>query len=275
MTTLVDTETEYKPITYAERSAFYETEHATDMDAVFLTSFLTDGVNSVLEVPCGVGRNVFHFAKHGIEVVGVDLEKEMVAQAERRKFDPLHSSFAANISFLQGDMRSLELGRTFDLVVTPIDAFQLLLSDDDALSALKSLGGCVSSRGNLLLDLASFGDSSLSKRSRPIFYNPNQEDGTIVYEWTRPLPNGGTLMRSRIQMHDGELMKFRFLYKADAEGIIRKLYTDLTLRMYTRQHIEQLVHRAGLQIVTAFGNHDREPLDDKSARLIYALRPRS
>mmetsp|Transcript_29296 Transcript_29296/g.56901 ORF Transcript_29296/g.56901 Transcript_29296/m.56901 type:complete len:278 (+) Transcript_29296:797-1630(+) len=270
MTVLTHPETDYLPITYAERSEFYETEHATKMDEAFLTSFLTVGVHSVLEVPCGVGRNVFLFAKHGVEVVGVDLEHQMVAQANQRRQE---AQGTPHVTFAQGDMRALDLGRTFDLVVVPIDAFQLLPSDDDARLALQSLGQCVAPGGSLVIDLARFGDRSLDAHSRPIFYDPDQADGIIVHEWTRALPQQGTLTRSRKQMHDGRLMKFRFFYDVVEREDSRHLFTDLTLRMYTRTQIEALIQQAGLEIVAAFGNHNRGPLGDDSARLIYQLRP--
>jgi len=270
---LTDIKTGYQPITYAERSEFYEIEHATDMDAGFLTSFLMDETKSVLEVPCGVGRNVFLFAEHGIEAVGIDLEHQMIAQAKQRLSDPLFARFGHNASFHQGDMRQLSLGRAFDLVVTPIDAFQLLLNDDDAVSALESLGNCVASEGSLIIDLARFGDTSIDLHSRPVFYDPKQPDGIIIKEWTRTLNTGATLTRSRRQTHDGRLMKFRFFYEVSGRIDERKLYTDLTLRKYNRSQIEKLIRQAGLTIVNSFGNHNRDELTDRSARLIYELQP--
>ena len=266
-------ETEYREITYSERSEFYEVEHATNMDAAFLGSLLTREIKSVLEVPCGVGRNVFLFARKGLDVLGVDLNPQMIERAEARLIDDQLSKYKSNVEFRQGDIRSLSLSRSFDLVVVPVEAFRLLDTDADAIKALWSLGRCVSPDGSMLIDLAKFGDRKLSSTGRPAFYAPDEPDGKIIWEWTRPLPHGGWLTRLRRQFHDGRKMKFRFYFGVSQGGNTRHLFTDLVLRMYEQNQIENLIRSANLKILSSFGDHSGAPSSDRSARLIYRLRP--
>ena len=63
---------------------------------------------SVLDAGCGTGRVAIELARHGIEVVGVDIDDSMLATAQR---------LAPDIEWVQSDLCELELGRTFDLVV--------------------------------------------------------------------------------------------------------------------------------------------------------------
>lgn len=63
---------------------------------------------SVLDAGCGTGRVGIELARHGIEVVGTDLDASMLATAER---------LAPDIEWVQSDLCELELGRAFDLVV--------------------------------------------------------------------------------------------------------------------------------------------------------------
>lgn len=63
---------------------------------------------SVLDAGCGTGRVAIELARHGIEVVGVDVDASMIAEARRR---------APELTWVQADLATLSLGRTFDVVV--------------------------------------------------------------------------------------------------------------------------------------------------------------
>lgn len=66
---------------------------------------------TVLELGCGTGRKVIPIAADGHACVGVDLSAEMLAEAQRKA---VARGVAAE--WVQGDMREIDLGRTFDLV---------------------------------------------------------------------------------------------------------------------------------------------------------------
>lgn len=63
---------------------------------------------TVLDAGCGTGRVAIELARHGIEVIGVDVSASMIAEAQR---------LAPSLSFLVADLATLELDRTFDVVV--------------------------------------------------------------------------------------------------------------------------------------------------------------
>jgi ubiquinone/menaquinone biosynthesis C-methylase UbiE len=63
---------------------------------------------SVLDAGCGTGRVAIELARHGIEVVGVDVDASMLATARSR---------APELTWIESDLASLDLGRTFDVVV--------------------------------------------------------------------------------------------------------------------------------------------------------------
>lgn len=65
----------------------------------------------ILDVACGTGSNSYLLAKHGHEVVGVDLDGEMLTWARKKGQKNL------NITFVQGDATKLEFNdSTFDAV---------------------------------------------------------------------------------------------------------------------------------------------------------------
>ncbi|MBK3381401.1 MULTISPECIES: class I SAM-dependent DNA methyltransferase [Streptomyces] len=66
------------------------------------------GPGSVLDAGCGTGRVAVELARHGIEVVGVDLDASMLATARR---------LAPGLAWHRSDLAGLDLGRSFDVVV--------------------------------------------------------------------------------------------------------------------------------------------------------------
>lgn len=63
---------------------------------------------SVLDAGCGSGRVAIELARHGIDVVGVDVDASMIAEARRR---------SPGLTWVQADLATLDLGRVFDVVV--------------------------------------------------------------------------------------------------------------------------------------------------------------
>lgn len=63
---------------------------------------------SVLDAGCGTGRVGIELARHGIEVVGVDVDASMLATARER---------GPQVTWVRADLTELDLGRHFDVVV--------------------------------------------------------------------------------------------------------------------------------------------------------------
>lgn len=63
---------------------------------------------TVLDAGCGTGRVAIELAGHSIEVTGVDVDPSMLATA--RDLGP-------DVDWVEADLRTLDLGRSFDVVV--------------------------------------------------------------------------------------------------------------------------------------------------------------
>jgi len=68
------------------------------------------GPRSVLDAGCGMGRVAIELARRGIDVVGVDLDDDLLAFARRSQPD---------IRWVTADLSTMELGRQFDVVAMP------------------------------------------------------------------------------------------------------------------------------------------------------------
>src|SRR4051812_24413288 len=63
---------------------------------------------SVLDAGCGTGRVAIELHHRGIDVVGVDLDDDLLSRARAK---------APELTWVHADLGELDLGRTFDVVV--------------------------------------------------------------------------------------------------------------------------------------------------------------
>jgi SAM-dependent methyltransferase len=97
---------------------------------------------TLLDVACGTGKHLV-FLRTRFECEGVDLDEGLLAVArERLPGVPLH----------QGDMRTLELGRRFDVVTCLFSAIGFVRDLDGLAAATRSLAAHVGEGGVLLLE---------------------------------------------------------------------------------------------------------------------------
>jgi SAM-dependent methyltransferase len=88
------------------------------------------GAKTVLDLGCGTGRHAGLLAERGYSLTGVDLSEEMLAVA--RQAQPTGS-------FFQGDVRSVRLGRTFDVVLSLFHVMSYQTTNADLLAALSTM----------------------------------------------------------------------------------------------------------------------------------------
>lgn len=88
--------------TYERRAAAGENVHG---EADFVQRFR---LASVLDAGCGTGRVGRELARRGIDVVGVDIDPEMLATARRK---------APDVDWRVADLATVDLGRSFDAIV--------------------------------------------------------------------------------------------------------------------------------------------------------------
>ena len=99
---------------------------------------------SILDIGCGTGRDLASLARDGAKCVGVDALAEMVSFA---------SSRYAHISFLNGDMRSIRLGQTFDAILCMGSALMYALTNTDLRATFQTFASHSHSGSLLFLDV--------------------------------------------------------------------------------------------------------------------------
>jgi len=88
-------------------------------------------VRSLLDLGCGTGSHDVLWAKSGLDITGIDLSEVMLEQARKKAADE-----KVSIRFAQGDIRTVDVGRTFDAVTSMFAVLGYLTENDHLESAL-------------------------------------------------------------------------------------------------------------------------------------------
>ena len=220
---------------------------------------------TVLEIACGTGRVAIRLAQNGVNVVGLDLSRKMLEVARQK------SVRLENIRWVQGDMRSFELGEPFGLVITPGHSFQNLNTSQDQVACLECIKRHLSPGGFLVVhldhqDLSWLGDLLREKGG--------------VYEAAEQFrhPKSGRQVRASRAWSFEPASQTATCQTAweevDADGQVVNRWQTEPIRLHSifRFEMEHLLARVGLATVAVYGDFFRHPLEDKSPQMVWVVR---
>jgi SAM-dependent methyltransferase len=217
-------------------------------DTEFYRRLARETGGPILEVGCGTGRVAAALAGDGHEVVGVDLSGPMLRLAEQRRA-ALSADAAARLSFQRADMRTLDLGRDFALIVTPARVFQFMLTSAAQREALAALRTHLRPNGRLVLDLFDplldrvVPSADVTTRGGELIYPTTGNRVTWEITARRPDP------ARQLIVEDWTFSEI------DASGeVLRTTIEQLTLRWSLRSEMRFLFELVGLKVVAEYGD---------------------
>lgn len=258
--------------TYGDRARFYDVEYALIDDQAFLKSLVTDNVRSILEVPCGAGRNMQWLAKTGREVTLADIEPAMIVRVKER-LEASASVFQDTVSATVADMRNLTLDKEFDLILVPKEALQLLANREQVAAALASMKEHLSQDGLLMVDLCTFDKDRLGRKYMyPGYFDPESEDGVLALDWTKSLSSGEKLSRARVQNRNNTKISIEYRYTLSGCGRAPRAWSsEITLLKLNLANLKEIAWSSDLECVAAFCDYQRTPYVDGDGRAIALL----
>lgn len=256
-------------VDYEHRAKYYAYEYTETVDHQFFGQLINNKVNSILEVPCGAGRNAFILAESGREVTAVDIEPFMIDFLSKR----LSKANISNVIPIVSDMCDLNLNQHFDLILVPREAFQLLPTFDHAERALTSMKRHLSQNGRIMIDLYHFGfDDSDDPSVHPVYFHPDGPMGEFIYDCAIPLSNGTILHRYRNQIVNDSYAAIQFIYHLESEDKVRQKWkTRIELKLYKKNEFEVIVNKVGLKIDAIYRDYKFTPFENDSSRMIFIL----
>lgn len=197
---------------------------------------------SVLDIGCGTGTLCCALAERGHRVTGVDPAAAMLAVARRKPQ-------AEKVDWIESSAQKYRSKRRFDLVVMTGHAFQILLTDSDALAAFETMH----------VHLKQHGRAGFETRNPSLNW---------AGEWAerppRMLPGGEVLETLRIIANNGEFVSFETSYRLPHAT----LTTSSTLRFPSREHVETLIARSGMKVRHVYGDWEAGPPEPTRSREI-------
>lgn len=200
---------------------------------------------SVLELGSGTGNKLIPIAADGHQCTGLELSPDMLAEA-RRKADER----GVEVQWVQGDMRELDLGRTFDLVVIAANSLLHLHDAEDLVACFRAVRRHLAPGARLVLDV----------------YNPSvrllaQADGVRRRrdELSFADPDRGVVHVDVAGTYDAaaQVTRGTWWFSSDAEADF--LVAPLEMRSIFPQELPLLLSLGGLRVVERFGDWARGP----------------
>jgi SAM-dependent methyltransferase len=139
-------------------------------------------LRTILDLGCGTGGHAFPLTQRGYEVMGIDRSEEMLAAARAKITPALERSNVP--TFQRGDIRNLDLGRTFDAVIAMFAVISYQTSNEDLQAALRTARRHLQPGGLFVFD-AWFGPAVLTDRPADR-YKVIEANGEQVIRFAHP-----------------------------------------------------------------------------------------
>ncbi|MFG3254462.1 class I SAM-dependent DNA methyltransferase [Streptomyces sp. NPDC048172] len=193
-------------------------------EAAFLTETVRSrapGAASLLDVGCGTGSHLVHFAEDFGHVEGLDYVEDMLTVAKGRLPDvPLH----------HGDMRSFDLGRRFDALVCLFGTVGHAWTHGELRDTFACFARHLEPGGVVAVD--------------PWWFTERFIDGYVSADVISP--DGTSIARVSHTRRDGDVSRMEVHYVvANAADGARHFQESYTHRLFSRAEYEQALREAG------------------------------
>lgn len=136
---------DYYNLLYKDKDSAGETQYLHQLIQKYCA-----GAGRILNLGCGTGRHDFELAQMGYDLVGVDLSEEMLLIANDRLKS--QTSTVGGLSFVNGDIRNVRLGRKFDAVISLFHVMSYQSSNADLIAAFATVREHLNDNGVFVFD---------------------------------------------------------------------------------------------------------------------------
>lgn len=216
----------------------------TEKEAAFIEDVL-ENKGPVLDLCCGTGRHSIILSRHGWNIIGLDLSRNLLAIAKEKM-----KQKAEVFPLVRADMRYIPFkNQVFNAVVNMFTSFGYLPSASEDLRCLSEVQRIMKGNGDFLIDVVNkdYVKAIYKERDwaeyKPFFLLENRvldlPKSMLFSEWTIIRKNTNKV--SHIQHN---------------------------LRLYSYQKLRQMLGKARLQIKQVHGGYDRKKFSRNASRMI-------
>ena len=212
----------------------------------------------VLELACGTGRLTIPLARDGHEVVGLDASPAMLASTQAKA-----DAADVEITCVQADMRSFDIGRRFPLVVLCCNSLAHLTTIEHVKAGLSCVRKHLAPGGLFAFDIVNPDVRTLARAHAEcvrLDIGPNPSSAIAVEE-----------IASYDSVQQVRIAQWRVL---EFDTTVREV-APLSLRVFFPQELPLLLEMAGLELAVRYGDFAGNPLTGAALNQICIARARS
>ncbi len=191
---------------------------------------------TVLDLGCGTGRHDLLLSQMGYEITGVDQSAEMLAIAKANA----DQSQSQSLDFIQGDIRSVRLGTTFDVVISLFHVISYQTTNEDLAAAFATARTHLKPGGIFIFDCW-YGPAVLT--DRPAVRVKRLEDDSIsVKRIAEPV------------MHPNDNLvdvNYHVFIRDKSSDAVEEVLETHRMRYLFRPELELLLRECGMSVVEA------------------------
>jgi ubiquinone/menaquinone biosynthesis C-methylase UbiE len=204
-------------------------------------------IKSVLELCCGTGRITIPLAKNGINITGLDINTNMLSEAEKKAITE-----KVSINFIKGDMRSFSLSTKFQLIFIPFNSIHCLYENNDFVEVLKCIYKHLADDGYLIID---YFNPSIS------YIVNNQNNSISIADYVTS--DGRHVQIHQTMKYDDATQVNRVKWEHIINGTNQTI-ESLDMRIYYPQELNYLLQNNKYEINNKYGNYDQSEFIDGS-----------
>lgn len=249
-------------------SAYYDLLYR-DKDYTAEVAYLTHVLRSVspeaknlLEFGSGTGRHGRLLAGQGFEVFGVERSEKMTVAAKQSSGET-EFAFDGNFDCMQGDIRVVNLGRTFDAVLALFHVVSYQTGNDDLLRTFGSAARHLRSGGIFLFDVW-HGPAVLHER-------PSVRVKRVEDENTRLI----RIAEPELDTNAGVVtVRYTMLAESKADGKLARYGEEHHMRYLFPSEIDLLAGQTGFEVQRSEEFRTGKPPGESTWGVAYLLRKR-
>ena len=204
----------------------------------YLLKLLEGHALAIVDCACGTGAITLRLARAGHRLTGIDISGEMLSVAQEKARDA-----GLRIPFVQQDIRSFEVHRPADAVISACDGVNYLSSLAQVSQFLDCAYRALKPGGKLLFDI-----SSRHKLEAVIGNNTfGEDDGELAYIWRNAFDERMKLAR----------MDLTFF---ERKGELYRRFTETHLqRAHSERELIPRLEKAGFTDIRTYAAFQKEP----------------
>ena len=248
---------------YTTVARFFDAENHDKTDDLAMYSRLAaENRGDILDVGCGTGRVLIHLAQEGHRVYGIDNNRRMLDQLER-KLERL-PSLRDKITAVAADVLRHNFERKFGMILLTYNALMHFREQERQIALLSRLRSWLAADGRLVIDLPNAG---------PVFASEDTESLTLERTFLDE-ESGHMIMLQSVSALDraAQLLHVDWIYdEIDGDGAVKRHLAPHTLRYFFLPELRLLLERCGFSLEEVYGDTEGGAyLADSERMIVYA-----